>query len=202
MSTRASHGKIQPQSGDLLGSMFAKGDLKRQEDGQPIVPGALPPGKEEMTIPIWDELEKIYEGCLQGLTIYSEITKNRDQLKDLFAAMTREERALYIAKATQFANDLGAYDQDLDTIHNLHAGKKGGEPDMEHIKEWIQITEQYENFKIQAEAVLSQSYLQLVELVKTAEDRLAAQNTQADEGNPDIITDVVSVDVVKETDAS
>ena len=193
MSTRASHRK-QTSPNSLLDSMFANAALKR-EDGQPIVIGSNKPArndKGEPVIMIWDQLIDLHENCRQGLDGYTSIAALKDR-RDLFEAMSREDRTTYITTLQQFYNDLKAYDQDLATIRALHAGKTGGETDMTLVMQSIQITEQYENFRIQAEKVLGQTYLHIVELIQRAEENLAGQNDPTD---PNLITDVVSVDVI------
>jgi hypothetical protein len=199
MSTRASHGKV--KSTDLLGSMFANSDIKRTEDGAPLSSFGNRPAsaanKEASPAPlIWDELKNIHQQCVQGLQIYSGIRDLKDR-KDIFLAMTPPERATYVSLATRLANDLGAYDRDLQTIYDLHKDKSGSESDPDAAKQWIQIVEQYEHFRTQAESVLSQTYLQLAEIVKEAETRSAKLE---DPSNPDIITDVVIEEITNVAD--
>lgn len=176
MSNHNAHGKTRPaNSAHTLLAQIGQARL-------------TPQTKEEAALPkIWDELNAIYQNCQQGLQIYATIKDMRGRT-DLLGAMTPAQRATYVSLATRLANDLGAYDRDLQTIYALHAGKTGGEADLDAAKVWIQITEQYENFKVQAESVLSQTYLHLTEVIQAAEVQLAAVS---DAGNPDIITDVV-----------
>lgn len=186
MSTRASHGKIQSnnQASIVLASL-GNSELKPAKANQPA-------------LPIWDELKKIYQQCNQGLMIYAGI-KDMQGRTDLFKAMTPAQRETYVCLAARLANDLGAYDRDLQTIYALHSHKSGTETNIDAAKQWIQITEQYENFRIQAESVLNQTYLQLVEVVKEAEQQLAAQH---DPSNPNIITDVVVTEIGEEVASS
>jgi hypothetical protein len=194
MSTRASHRKQTPSS--VIGKMFANGvaSALTREDGQPILESTKPKndGKGEPLIMIWDELITLHENCRQGLEGYTAVAHLKDR-KDLFEAMSAEDRATYVVKMTQLYNDLKAYDQDLATIRALHADKTGGESDMTLVMQSIQITEQYENFRVQAEKVLGQSYLHIVELIQRAEIALASQAAITD---PNQITDVVSVEVI------
>jgi hypothetical protein len=196
MSTRASHRKQNPNS--VISTMFATGiaNALTREDGQPILESAKPQrtANGQPLIMIWDELIALHENCRQGLESYTSVAALKGR-KDLFEAMSQEDRTTYIAKMTQLFNDLKAYDQDLATIRALHAGKTGGESDMALVMQSIQITEQYEHFRNQAEKVLGQSYLHIVELIQRAEINLAAQH---DVDNPNIITDVVSVEVIDE----
>jgi hypothetical protein len=189
MSTRASHRKQTP-SNSVIGTMFANGAAyanaytasqppKRDQNGQPL-------------IKIWDELIPLYDNCLEGLGTYTGIADMKDR-KDLFEAMSLEDRVTYISKMKQLYSDLKAYDQDLAAIRALHAGKTGGETDMTLVMQSIQITEQYENFRVQAEKVLGQSYLHLVEIIQRAEIALAAK---AAENDTNLITDVMSVEVI------
>lgn len=182
MSTRFSHRPVQNgfnAAPSLTKGLFARAEIKPD---RPIDNGPQ----------IWDELINIHHNCLVGLMNYSQgLTLLKDR-RELFEAMEPNDRVAYIRTMTQFTNDLKAYDDDLAKIRALHAGKTGGENDPNVVKEWVQITEQYENFRLQAEAVLNQSYLQIVELIQNAEAKLAAQNAPAD---VDVITDVVSVAV-------
>jgi hypothetical protein len=189
MSTRQSHRKTPAVSAatNLLGAIINRAETANNEQSLPemrVVQG-LP------SIPIWDELIALYTNCLQGLQMYTGISGLKDR-RDLFEAMSPASRGRYIATMTQFSQDLKAYDQDLTAIRNLHAGKTGGENDYQLVMQSIQISEQYENFKVQAESVLTQSYLQLVELIQEAEATLAAQNNDVN-----LITDVVSVEVIE-----
>lgn len=202
MSTRASHRKQVGQP-SFLDKVMANGisNALTREDGEPILPGSNKPQltpNGEPIIMIWDQLIDLHENCRQGLNSYTEIAKLKGRT-DLFEAMSQEDRTTYIAKMTQLVNDLKAYDQDLATIRALHADRTGGETDMDLVMQSIQIGEMYENFRVQAEANLGQSYLHIVEIIQRAEINLA---NAAGVNDPNVITDVVSVEVVEEESAS
>jgi hypothetical protein len=195
MSTRASHRK-QPPSNSVIASMFSTGAAYAKDYTASQPPKRTPNGQP--LIMIWDELIKVHADCLNGLSLYTSVAELKNR-RDLFEAMSAEDKTQYIASMSQLASDLKAYDRDLAVIRNLHAGRTGGETDMELVMESIQIGEQYENFRGQAEKVLGQSYLHLIEIVQRAEIALAAK---AAEDDTNLITDVVSVEVIDEEVAS
>ena len=74
----------------------------------------------------WDDLNSMYNSMCELLVRHVHIS-NFAANKDLIDAVN--DKTILIANIRMFANDLRVMNDDLKTIHNMHAGKSGGTDD-------------------------------------------------------------------------
>jgi hypothetical protein len=144
----------------------------------------------EGTVSIWDDLENMYQNCVQALASPGVIGAF-SQRKDLIALV--QDKQVLVARIRMLQSDTEQMRAELNAIHQQHQGKTGGSIDPDELIQAFPLYEYYQLWLQKWNANIMPTVAHILEIFTDAEieqqrQRAAAQLTP--EQDPTVITDV------------
>jgi hypothetical protein len=159
-------------------------------------------------VPVWDELENVYQKMLQGV-MAPAVLGTLAQRKDLIV-FVRDKKGL-VTRIQMFQREILAMKEELKEIHAQHAGKVGGTDDPDVVMNANMINEQYILFGQRMEAIITPTVAHILEIFTEAEVlqaqahgklQTASESGLTPEQDPAVITDVVETNAALEQAAA
>lgn len=166
---------------------------KPLNDAQLIMSGALNPTLQETeTKQSWDDLEGIYQSCSEALVVANNSVVELFKIPGVIDNIeNRQETKVALLGLNK---DIKFFSEELKTIHEAHADKKGLIENESELGQCLEIFEKYHSFQTTYQSVIIPTVITLSEEVGKAAElinkKIAEQGALSAAQDPNVITEV------------
>lgn len=147
--------------------------------------------KNGMENNLWDQLERIYQVAMNGITISDQVIVDEmvRTLEDPALLARVKDPAALTAMTRTLSTDLGNHIDRLNTIHSKHAGQRGSAT-FDRMSDVMSIFDEYTSAQEFYEGTISPSHKIIIGLLSGESDPSRT--------DPNVITDVVAREVTEQ----